>query len=529
MKNRENLSGIARMVSILALGMGVVWSTSLAGAQTDHVAALNEAFKLVPENRRSDLVLLPAMVDLEEPPLGVDTPEAAALQYDGSSIWGAAEAWATGPSQQAALEALRKVTDGSERGRAMSFAQPYGPALSIDPELIRAGLYTALGDPPLLAGARFLYLERMRDLVCLAHVEATRLAAEGQVGQACDLMVDLTYLGRQLTDRAFDKEVKFGYDTMIGAVSRIRDIAYVDFRGARLLGTSDIERVIKALEMYNRGYLDPARLRFPEGNRIAAQQLFEQVYEPRGGVREDQYAKTMARLRTSGRPLRLFAEASRYESAGANQADWFETRDKIDEVFTSWSSRWTLKPFDRQLSLPYTWDLMDRERFGVITASTSDLSELYLWRQVFETETVGTRHALAVLGYYYELGVWPPEASSVRPRWLERMEADPFNPAREAGRLPPMKFFVPVRDDYVADERDTPQPHEMNVFPRDGSNFALLLDEREFVMYSVGRNGVDDFAEDVSDEWDMQTGDYLIWPPMLSLHRRHLQQTNQLP
>lgn len=521
--------GSIRLGSVALALLFTLVGTRLALAQNDPVSILNAGFKEVPVDRRSDLILLPALIDLEDAPFGADNVESAALLYTGSSAWPAAEAWAKAEPQQKALQALRDATAGVSEGRAMQFAQPYGPDASIDPELIRAKLYTALGDPPMLAGKRLLYLRAIGQLVCLVQVEATRLAAEGKPGEACDLLVRQVYFGRQLADRAFYEEVVAGLKYMKQGLARIRDVAYVDFRGSRQLGPSDIERIIKAIELYNRSYLDPARLRFPEGNHMAAQQLFEQLFQNRGGVREDMFAKTLARLRTADRPLRLFAEAARYESAGSDQADWFDTRDKIEAVFSSWSSRWTLSPFDRQLALPFTWDLTDQSQYRVISASAPDMSPLYEFRREFETEAVGTRHALGILGYFYELGVWPPAASSIRPRWMDKIEADPFNPNRGVGNVPSLYYFVPVRDDYVANERDTPQPHEMNVYPLEGVNFALKLREDQFVLYSVGRDGVDDHAEDVTDDPFAQTGDYLIWPPVLSLYRTHLIQTNQLP
>lgn len=528
MMNSHIRGGAVSLVGVIFLSLASVVCGRSAQAQGDQVERVNAQFKDVPQDRRSDLILLPALAQMEAPPIGVDTLASAALQYQGSSVWPAATRWATAEPQREALEALRRVTEGAAEGRAMVFAQPYGP-VGVAPDLIRAKLYISLGDPPLLAGRRLMYLDAIEDLMCLVQVEATRLALEGKPGQACDLLVRQVYLARQLADRAFLAEVDAGLKFMKQGLSRIRDVAYVDFMGPRQLGAADIERTIKAIQLYDRSYLDPARLRFPQGNYLAAQQLFEQLYEPRGRVREDLFAKTMARMRTADRPLRLFAEASRFESAGAEQADWFETRDMIESVFNSWSARWSLSPFDRQQSLPFTWDQLDRTRFAVITAATKDMSVLFEHRQEFETEAVGTRHALAVLGYFYELGVFPPTASSVRPRWLEKIEADPFNPNRALGNVPAMKFFVPIRDDRPVGERDTPQPHEMNVYPMAGVNFALRLRDDQFILYSVGRDGVDDHAEDVTDNPFGQTGDYLIWPPVLSLYRTHLIQTGQLP
>ncbi len=517
---------VTRLAAIAACA-AVTFTSSLSLAQQDQVTEANARYTSVPDSRRSDLTLLPAVAKMDPPPAGLDGVESARLIDPGSMLWNDIESWATAGPQQAALEALRNVTQENDIRRAMVFGQPYGTT-GVDPELIRAGLYTELGDPPLLAGARIGYLKGLKNLVMLVHVEATRLAASGRPGDAIDLMVREVYLGRQIVDRAFLLESVFGFSSMIDGLSRIRDIAYVDFRGNQVLSPSEIARTIEAIDGTRNGYLAHERILFPNGNKLAAEQLWELLYEPRGNVKPS-FANTMARLRTSERPLRLFAEASRFESAGDRQGDWYETRDMIDSVFDGWSSRWTLNPFDRQLSLPYAYDELDHGKFSVISVSVGDMSVLYDLRRVFDTEVVGTRASLALLGYYYELGEFPPAISSVRPRWLERIEADPFNPNRAVGRLPALEFFVPVRDDYVPDETQSAQPHQMNVFSSTGENFSIMLREDQFVVYSVGRDGIKNLAEDVSVDPEAVTGDYLIWPPMLSLERTHLRETNRLP
>jgi len=529
MSHSESIRSIVvtRLVAIAACAAVTFTSSPSLAQQEDQVAEANARYTSVADSRRSDLILLPAVAKMDPPPAGLDGVKNAQLVDPGSMLWNDIESWATAGPQQEALEALRRVTQENDIRRAMVFAQPYGTS-GVDPELIRAGLYTELGDPPLLAGARIGYLKGLKNLVMLVHVEATRLSALGNPGDAIDLLVREVYLGRQIVDRSFLLESAFGFTSMINGLSRIRDIAYVDFRGGQVLSPSEIARTIEAIDGTRNGYLNHGRILFPNANKLAAEQLWELLYEPRGNVKAS-FANTMARLRTSERPLRLFAEASRYESAGDQQGDWYETRDMIDSVFDGWSSRWTLNPFDRQLSLPYAYDDLDRGKFSVISVSVSDMSVLYDLRRVFDTEVVGTRASLALLGYYYELGEFPPAISSVRPRWLERIEADPFNPNRAVGRLPALEFFVPVRDDYVPDETQTAQPHQMNVFSSTGENFSIMLREDQFVVYSVGRDGIKNLAEDVSVDPEAVTGDYLIWPPMLSLERTHLRETNRLP
>lgn len=511
------------MAAIVALAAAVL-ITGPAGAQ-DQVVRANAGYASVPDARRSDLILLPAVGAMDEPPVGLDGTSSV-LVDPSSSLWPDFDSWATAPAQQAALEALKQVTATNDPRRAMSFALPYGT--SVPPDFIRAGVYVELGDPPLLAGARFGYLNHLRNLDWLVQVEATRLGAAGDPAGAIDLLVHYVYFGRQMVDRAFAREVITGFRIMTTSLERIRDVAYVDFRGEQNLSPSDLAETIAAVDGSNNAYLNTGRMSFPTANKLAARQLWELLYEPRGKVKAS-FATTMARLRTAERPLRLFAEASRFESTGDDQADWFETRDMIDTVFDSWSARWTLNPFDRQLSLPYAYDDLNKRRFQVIAASTTDLSVLYDLRRVFETEVVGTRHALALLGYFYELHEFPPAISSVRPRWLSSIEADPFNPNRALGRLPALEFFVPVRDAYVASERDVRQPHRMNVYSPGGENFSIMLRDDQFVVYSVGRDGMKNLAEDVSIDPEAVTGDYLIWPPMYSLYRTHLGETNRLP
>ena len=60
-------------------------------------------------------------------------------------------------------------------------------------------------------------------------------------------------------------------------------------------------------------------------------------------------------------------------------------------------------------------------------------------------------------------------------------------------------------------------------------NFNAVLDDSHFVLYSVGPDGKKDWAknvrEDVSEVFD---GDFLIWPPTISLYRHYLQEDGQL-
>ncbi len=528
-------AGFRRLVSVGAAVLGLAVA-AMPGLAQDAVTQLNRSLEQVTPDRRSETVLLPALAALESPPLVVDRLESARLLAPGMTGWDEALAWVIEPSQQGALDALREVTAERRYERAKVFGQPYGVA-SLSPETILSGMYTDLGDPPLIAAAHHKYLPKMQELRLLVHVEASRLVGEGRHADAADLLLRLCGLGRQMIDRPLLKESLWGYQTIIDALQRVRDVVYQDFRGERRMSPAEIVSVIEALR--EDGFLAMSRLRFPEGNRLAARQLIERVYEPRGGAQENVYLSTMVRLGGSERPLRRFAGASRWAGTAQNQADWYEVNDEIERVYSGWSGRWDLNPFDPVLKLPFAIDTVENpgayavviEPAMVTTDEGRRVSgtELFELRKVLKVERVGTRQALAVVGRYYETELFPPQISSVRAQWLGGvLGADAYNENRAGGREPPMEFFVPVRDAYVADRRDDPEPHRMEVFPGDGTNFGVTLFDDQFLLYSVGPNGAKDWAERVSQDRDAMLGDYLLWPPVLSLHRAHLVETGQL-
>lgn len=334
-----------------------------------------------------------------------------------------------------------------------------------------------------------------------------------------------------MADRAMMDEAVFGYETMIDAIRRIRDVAYLDFQGERVFGPSDVLDTIDRLDA--EGFLAMSRLSFPTGNRLAARQLIDRLYEERGGVREDVFLSTMVRLSGGSKPLRRFAGAARWSGVADQQVDWFRVNEVLEEVYRGWTGRWNLDPYDPVLRLPFAIDTVDdldravavREPMRFRTEGGREVSgtELFELRKLLKVERVGTRTALGILGRYYETELFPPALASIRPRWVRRIEADPYNRDRANDALPPMEFFVPIRDAFVASERDEPEPHRMQVFPGDGSNFGVTLFDDQFILYSVGPNGAKDWAERVSQDRTARLGDYLIWPPVLSLHRVHLQ------
>lgn len=509
-----------RQMALAALAVAIVLPLqTIADTYVDRANALYATIR--PQNR-SDLILLPVVARMDQPPAAVSDPEKAMLLPTTAAAWQAARDWAAAAPQVAVLEALHRAAHSESPTELKGFGQPYGvDAVSAGPEgiaLVRAGLYTELGDPPMLAAARFLYLPALENVACLVHVEATRRAYEGDLDGATAVLIDWLFFARQMADREFFTEARWGLRQMTAALERLRDVVYQDFRGQRRL---KVDQVLAILERLRAESVDLGadRMVFPRANKIGAEHIVALTFTPRAGANE-QFASVLARLSANEHPMRLFAEAAAWEQRAQMHANWFDTTERLERVYADWSSRWPLDPFDPRHNLKTDYETTPKARFALIHAALPDMSVLVNDRQVVRAHLAGTRMSLGILGFYYRNGNFPPDISSIRPHFVRTIEPDPFNRARTR---PPLEYFVPIRDQRVG-AREQAQPHTVNVVTRDAQyNFQVRIGDDQFILYSVGPDGQKGWATIVSDEPAKGTmGDLLLWPPTLSLLRQRL-------
>jgi hypothetical protein len=494
----------------------------------DYVNRANALYNNIRQANRSDLMLLPAVARMEKPPAAVADPDKAMLLPANSSAWEAVRAWATSQPQQDVLEALSKAAHSESRLELKGFGQPYGAdAVASGPEgiaLIRAELYTELGDPPMLSGSRFLYLNGLEQVAVLVHVEATRRAADGDITGAIQIMTEWLLFARQIADREFYREARWGLRQMTAALERIRDIAYQDFRDQRAF---KLEDVMNTLQGFQADHVDlrADRLSFPRADKIGADQVLALTFEPRRGP-NPQFSATMARLSSHERPLRLFAEAAAWDQYAKIHADYFETKERLDKVYNDWASRWPLDSLDTRQTLKTDWENTPRNRFAMVFAVFDDMHNLLNDRQVVRAHVAGMRTSLGILGFFYRNGNFPPDVTSIRPTFIRTLDPDPFHRSRTR---PPLEYFVPIRDQRFG-PREEPRPHTLNVVTREGQyNFQVRLGSDQFILYSVGPDGQKDWATIISDEPAKDAmGDLLLWPPTLSLLRQRLIETRTL-
>jgi len=511
--------GRGMVVGALALAMGLSGASALADDFLDRV---NQPWSAIPNARRSELVILPLLAKADRPPAGIATIERSRLIQSGMQGWSEAEAWATAKPQTDLIRVLAEISKEMSFTKSHAFAQPYGEA-GIPPAIIAAELYTALGDPPTLAAAQHQYLTAFDTLAVLVNVEATRLAAAGQVNESIDLLTNLLVFARQICDRTFFAEAKWGLSSLALTHERIRDIAYRDMVSDRKLDAARLLPQIQRLLEGKDRVLDLDRMPFPHGNQAAVDQIISRVYIPRAGVREDIFPSTMARLGSTDRPLRLFGEAARWRDAAANQANWFDAETKARGVFADWESRWRLEWFNNRSNQPTEWSRTDLAKFATISQATPMMDDLRGLRQAARLESAATRQTLALIGLTRTSGSLPRAISAVRPRWLSVVETDPFNANLSAGNAPPLRYFVPMRDTPRA-EREDAKPFEMSVIPYEGGTaIGVRLIDDVFVLYSLGSDANDDFARRIQNGTvGVRGADYLLFPPVLSLYRQNL-------
>jgi hypothetical protein len=506
---------------LLVALVGSVLFTSASPAQDGtFVKNANRAYEVYPASRRSDMVLLPVLAAMTAPPARVAYLEDASLLPATSVDFPAAAEWAQAPAQRAALEALDQVTRETDWTKAYAFAQPYG-ADAVEPAMVRAGQYSEVGDPPMLAAVQHLFLPRLDRLACLVNVEATRRAAAGEVAQACDVLVDWVFFGRQMADRVMGREAAWGLRAMNQGLERLRDVVYLDMTAGRRLTAQDLRALLERLA--ETGYTDVGRIGFPPGDRIAAEQVLARVY-PGHTVDEAVFAPTMARLGSAAHPLRLFSEWSRWRTAAAAQSDAPTARRLLTGLFDDWRARWQAGWYDLRQNVTPAYTLLPKESNAAIAQSVPDLGELIELRQIARTELVGTRTTLALIGHLYTHGSMATQLSVVRPQWLPTIESDPFNPERLSGPKAWMNYLVPMRDT-PKNSRGEPVPYEVSVVTNDPTKpVNRRLTDETFMVLSMGANGKFEYGilnQNTAKRLDTPA-DYLIFPPVVSLQRQVL-------
>jgi hypothetical protein len=442
--------------------------TAPAGAQVDPLAnfpdplaTLNQPYAVISAEDRAEEVLLPAIAAMDDAPDVLGDPSMAALITSENPDFAALALWAEGTAQQAALDALRSVT---ERGSRFLFSLPYGDS-AVDDALRSTGLTPRLTDGKWLAGTSFPHLEGLDWLVALAIVEAEQRAAEGDGAGATDNLLRVIRLGRLLCDRSFQGEVAWGLETMTIGMQSLRDLVY---RYTSAFGEQTLIDTIAALD---EDRLLMRRVALPTGERLAALQLVKGTFDRFGSPNPASFGATMAAVDAGDRPLLRFGKADWWRRVGEGHAGYYDTVDEINAVYNDWRLRWNVSvDWDDPLrTQPTEYELLDRSRFAMILDVVPDLQTIADLYWDLSIEQGGTRSALGAMGYYIRSGAFPRPLFAIRPRYVAQLDIDPWDPSGNE----PFSYFVPIRDQ-PRGEREAPKPHRVTIVLTESTGVSTI-------------------------------------------------------
>lgn len=508
------------MLTALAAG-SLMASLAIADEYVDRV---NAPFKVIPEKLRSDMVILPKLGSLDPAPAVVATQQRAALLANKGPGWTECAAWAQKANQTAVLTSLDELTKEEDRLKAFAFAQPYGVnGVSVD--LVSKELYTELGDPPLISAARHLYLPMLERTGVLCHVEASRRLEAGDLAGALKVMGDWLFFCRQIADRPTIREKKWAMESMKLALERMRDLVYQEqSSGKATIDAAGIRKVNDRLKE-RRGFLQLERLTMPEADFVGREQLLSKVMVPNGGTNEATFGSTMARVSASERPLKLFSAAAFWDGARASHAGQRESSAMLSGIHDDWNRRWQLSPFDKYVNTAtdYRKYVQTTTKFSVLNGAFDDMDAIFSLRRELRAELGATRLTNGVFGFFLRQKSLPKAIAATRPEFVDAIDTDPYS-----SRNHDLLYFVPIRDTAKGPNGED-KPHTITIFPPAPTpSFALDLPSDVFVIYSVGPDDAPGRCALCTQTRTGVPGDYLLYPPTLSLLRKRLIETNEL-
>lgn len=513
---------LTRHIAPVLATIAVLAATGLASAAAvadDYIKRVNDLYKTIPADKNAATILFPVLAKMQEPPKVLIDAKRAAIVLATHSDWAAIKEWIDAQPQRDMITAVKKVTDEESWKKAYAISIPYGAdaAEQIDPKLVIDKMYIDLGEPATLAQANFLYLPRLTWVEMLMHAEANRLASEGKPKEAMDQLVRLCWIGRMMADREFQQEKAWGMNCVILSLMRIRDIAYLDSKKDQSdLQAEDLRAVIQRLKRVG-GMLGIDRLQPPVGNQIAAEQLVAQVMVPSQGPDPERWSRLLAKALTKDRPLRIFSEAAKWEGVRQLHAKTEETAKMVERVYSDFNARWKLDPYDQRLKTPSDYAKLDRAKFALVDSTVSDVELVMTQRIIAAVEAASTRMSLGAYAYKLQNRVLPVSLASSRPNIITEVDLDPFDPERRR-----QVGYVPASEGDI----------NITVFPEllglRTPQFQVKVFKGEFIVYTGGPDGLDNggrrFTQTMSDE----KGDYLAWPPVISLVRKNLEDTGSL-
>ena len=473
--------------SLLTLGLltlGVLTPSLHADAVDNVLRKLNDSGNVkATDAYKSYPILWDAYLDLTPPPVPIG-PDGIIYHnvHPGMSNWDQISGWAeSNPGMaKAIIEAETKTL----------FGLPYGKK-NLPSRYVEAGLYAEIGKDGALHSHDIAYLRALEAITTYGTVESYRLFEAGQIQEAIDLAIAVTFVARQCCDREMMSEVFYSIPLTSWLLENLRDMMWLY---QDKISPDQFAMISRQKLPFLRP--DRNRLLMPEGDKIVAEELLKTVFTEQGQPDEDRFAESFAVIQASEKPLTRMGAAQRWRLIAPLHDSLEDSVDRLNLIYDDWYRRWWVQEYDRILNFDTQFERTNEVRYAAVVFAMQDMEDLFDYRKELMASVYGTSIAAGLAGYDRQRGAPPNDIEQAYATLMRKRDnRDPFEVNFE-----PFKYRVLDADLTV----DTP----------DG---RLRIPRGTGLLYSRGHNLDDDRGADHSR--DGGSGDMILWPPMRVLAR----------
>ena len=474
----------ARELALAALALAVASFPEARADDQKAVDALNAPAKVIQEKSKSWKPLLDAYLAMTAAPKPAGRDFGVLDVWPGMEGWDQVREWAAGNGEMAkAIVAAQG---------AVAFAVPYGRT-SVPPAYVEKGAYVGIGEGLGVAVADVAYLKPLATLNAFVAADMYRLGGEKKFDEAFGLGLAWLRVLRQVADQHLLEEKAFAMQSMCDVASVQRDVlqAFLEevpapvvkkyaLSGFALVRPQDGERL--------------RRLEMPEGDRVLAEALINQLFDAQGQPERDVFVQAMSDMQARREPLSRFGAARRWTEISDTHGSLDASRARLTSIYDDWWRRWRVRYYDPLLDNPTVISRTNRMRYAMVLAMATDLERAFALRQRLNAELNGTVLAFGLVAAYRDIGSWPRGLDQTYTQYtIKRFDFDPWDPA--AGRW----------------------QYESLPSARDIETEFGRLRLSGGLLYARGVDKDDGGAKKATN--DGLTGDFVAWPALRALSR----------